>query len=164
MDPIEARDRVGTPSAALVVLGVLCLLWDGLGLLGSGGVAVPGLLKACVAMLVRGPDQVSDVLGGAVEAWIGVAGAAGSFVGLLLAGLMILGGVRMRALRSPSLSFGGAAAAMVHPLMHAVWGVFTCGCCTSPCWLMGCLLAWPVGAMALVVLLDPGVRAAFVRP
>ena len=67
-----------------------------------------------------------------------------SIVGILVAGFIIHGAMQMQKLQKYNLAMAAAVVAMVP--------------CVSPC----CILGLPVGIWALVVLMKPEVKAAFV--
>jgi hypothetical protein len=115
-----ALDKVSGPAVLLIVYGVLCL------------VAAPALLVfGVLAASQNRPDPAALVLG-----------LLGALLCLAAGGLVLVGGIRMRALRN----YGLAIASVI---VIFVVGLLTC----IPLALVG---IWP-----LVVLLDPEVKASF---
>jgi len=124
-----ALGRVSGPATALIVAGALYLV-------GSLGALFIGI----VAPLAE-PDPAMPreqlVLGAAV--WLGI-----GVVGLALSIVMMVGGVKMKNLRSYGLAMTSAILALLP--IH---------CC--------CLIGLPIGIWALVALSDVHVRGAFPR-
>jgi phage FluMu protein Com len=123
----EAQDRVSAPAIALIVTGAIGLAIQALGTLGHAlSLSIPGMRQDPEMMIV--PAEAGVVLG---------------MVGMIVAVLIIVGGVKMKNLRSYGLSMTSAIIAMIP--------------CISPC----CLLGLPIGIWALVVLSDSRVQNAF---
>jgi len=78
-----------------------------------------------------------------VDLYEGIAGASFSFVGLVVAALVIFASLKMKELRMWELSLAVSLVAMIP--------------CLSPC----CILGLPIGIWSLVVLLKPEIKAAF---
>ena len=81
------------------------------------------------------------------EAWAnmfsGPAGMASSIVGILVSGVILFGGMKMKKLESYGLAMTASIIAMIP--------------CFSPC----CVIGLPIGIWALVVLSKPEVKSAF---
>ena len=128
---VNAAAQLNGPSIALMVMAGLGggiqllglavnLLSVGLGAAGAGG--GPG---ATEALLIGGISIVS------------------SGIGIVVAGVIMYGAIKMRSLESYSLSMVSTILAMVP--------------CISPC----CLIGVPIGIWALVILSRPEIKAAF---
>lgn len=146
----NARARLAAPGTLLVVAAVvMLLLWLGsVGLLASGydtGVATaqfmadlqpPGPAKQQLEQQVQqlqGRDRTREY----------IQGAAVAAVNLPVTLVILVGGLRMKRVRSYGLSLAAAICGMI-PVVN-------------PC----CCLGLPFGVWALVVLLNPDVKAAF---
>jgi hypothetical protein len=127
---VPSNDIVNGPAIGLIVVGVLDLLF---------AVARFGLFAAGInplsGMSTANPQWVTGL--------IGLAGVAGSLLGLLCGSLILFGGIKMRSLQSYGLCMTASILAMVP--------------CTSGC----CLIGLPVGIWALVVLSKPEVKNSF---
>ena len=81
------------------------------------------------------------------EAWAnmfsGTIGVVSSIIGILVSGVILLGGLKMKKLESYGLAMTASIIAMIP--------------CFSPC----CLIGLPIGIWALVVLSKPEVKSAF---
>jgi hypothetical protein len=81
------------------------------------------------------------------EAWVnmfsGTVAVVSSIIGILVSGLLLFGGLKMKSLESYSLVMTVSVIAMIP--------------CFSPC----CLIGLPIGIWALVVLSKPEVKSAF---
>jgi hypothetical protein len=73
----------------------------------------------------------------------GTIGAVSSIIGILMSGVILFGGIKMKKLESYSLAMAASILAMIP--------------CFSPC----CLLGLPIGIWAVVVLAKPEVKSAF---
>lgn len=135
-DPLAARRLVQAPAILLIVLGALALI-GGLGaLLGLTGGLLRGLANA-----PEFPAEARDALLQATgRSWLGVPN-------LVIGVLMLLGGLKMKELRSYGLALTGSIVALIPCL-----GINGC-----------CCIAIPVGVWSLVVLMKPEVKGAF-RP
>ena len=131
----RAADRVQAPAIGLLVVGGLSVLIS----LGYSGLTTIG------AMQGPPPERPNMQPGEAVGQKIGFYGAAiGIPLSLLaLTAVMLMGGYQMLNLASWNWSLLGALAAMV------------------PCCNFTFLFGIPIGIWALIVLLDPDVKAAF---
>jgi hypothetical protein len=123
---MAARDRVSGPATAMIVLSAISMVLQ--------LVSVPfNLLNAG-----RGQNW-----GGFVpDMAVGVNVTFG-LLGVVIAGIVLAGGIKMRTLESYSLAMA-ASILMVIP-------------CISPC----CILSIPFGIWSLVVLSDSSIKAAF---
>jgi hypothetical protein len=136
----NVREAVNVPSILLMVvggLGVLTALW---------GLVAPANTAQLEEIINQQPqlEQYRDLL----QTFAGGAGRALNLIPLLLSGLVIFGGLKMRQLESRGLAMAGAIAALVP--------------CIGPGCVCGCLpLGIAAGIYALVVLNKPEVRAAF---
>ena len=124
-----ALGRVSGPATALIVAGALYLV-------GSLGALFIGIV-APLAEPGPGMPREQVVLGAAIWLVIGV-------VGLVLGVVILVGGVKMRRLRSYGLA-----------LTSAILALLPVTCC--------CMGGLPIGIWALVVLSDIHVRGAFAR-
>jgi hypothetical protein len=123
-----AAEQVRLPAIFLEITGVLGALGAVSSLLYSLFVGANGLIP--------GDDSIPYLMQGTM-------GFASAIVGLAVSGLIIYGGLSMKALRAYPLAVATAVVAMIP--------------CLSPC----CLLGLPIGIWALAVLLRPEVKAAF---
>lgn len=112
--------RVQGPAIAMMTLAIIAMLFSGLGFVGQLVVAFSEQ---------EAPGEI-------------ITNAGVLMVFAFMYGLVLLGAIRMRKLKSYGLSVTAAALSMV-----------PCSVC--------CLISFPVGIWALVVLLDQRVRAAF---
>jgi hypothetical protein len=82
-----------------------------------------------------------------LPAWVnmlsGTIGVVLSIIGILMCGVILLGGMKMKKLESYGLAMTTSIIAMIP--------------CLSPC----CLIGLPIGIWALVVLSKPEVKSAF---
>ncbi len=127
----DPRNMVNGPAIGLMVLGGLSILIE--------------LLMLLLRILGTGFSVLSASGGGdaAVGLFSGAIGIVFSIVAIALASFIIFSAMKMKNLQSYNLAMGGAIAAMLP--------------CVGPC----CLLGLPLGAWALYVLLQPGVKNAF---
>jgi hypothetical protein len=128
MGVADPRGAVQGPGIAMIVLGVLVLFGQAaylvMQLLGTGLSAVGG----------------GDVAG----VFSGVVGMVFTALWMVLSGILIFGGIKMKNLQSYGLAMAAAVIAMLP---------CTIGWC--------CLFGLPIGIWALVVLMKPEVKAAF---
>ncbi|MCA9568078.1 MAG: hypothetical protein KC656_09560 [Myxococcales bacterium] len=129
----EVHDRVALPGLLLALTGVLSLLTGGLGLLAQMASLVPAFLASLdtdvASFLITASMSTLPVV-----LWL--------CAGLAAAGLTVLAGLRLRALRSPTVVYAGAVAAMLP--------------CCNACCAVGVL----TGGWTLWVMQDDSVRAA----
>ncbi len=135
-DPALARSKVQTPALLLIIFGALGLLFSLGGLLG-----LSGQLMAALANSPDLPQEARDaLLQSTGRTWA-------ALPGLVLSGLMLFGGLKMKSLQAYPMALTAAVVALI-PCV----GINGC-----------CCIAIPVGVWALVVLLRPEVKGAF-RP
>lgn len=127
------RDEVQLPATLLMVTGALGAV------LSLGGIAMNVLgtgMGALIPASGTGGEQM-------VNLFSGVMGIGFNLIGLAVSAFVIYGAMQMKELRSYAMSIAAA-----------VLAILPCG----PC----CCIGLPVGIWALVVLLRPEVKAAFV--
>ncbi len=126
-------ERVATPSLMLIVTGASGLVLNVIG-------TAFNLLSLAV------PNMAQPRGGGGMHMEVmlsGGFGIVGGLIGVAIGAVVILGGLKMKRLESHAWAMAGAIVAVIP--------------CFSPC----CLLGFPFGIWALVVLNDPQVRSAF---
>jgi len=147
----QARKRVQAPAIALIVVGILNVLWVGWTFFNVGMMTLTPANEFHQRMLdlyqsfpqmqaevsKRPPDELK-----AQSLFIGWAWVA---LGLLSTMLTLAGGIRMLSLKNYALGIAGAICASLPCL--------TCGGC--------CLFGEIIGIWTLIVLMNPEVRAAF---
>ncbi len=136
----NVREMVNVPSILLMVVG-------GLGVLSAiyGLVSTPNMEQIEQAFAT---NPQLEQFRGTIETLAGGLGRAFNLVPLLLSGLVIFGGLKMRQLESRGLAMASAIAALIP--------------CFGPGCVCGCLpLGIGAGIYALVVLNKPEVKAAF---
>lgn len=128
-----AASRLAGPATGLIVLGALTLALQVLGLLAIlGGRGLdPNVIRA------NGGDEMLVLL------TTGIPGVVVQLVGTAVSLLVLLGAIRMKRLESYGFATLSAILAMIP--------------CISPC----CVLGFPFGLWALIVLQDPFIRSAF---
>ena len=116
-----------------------------IGLMVTAGLgAALQLLSLVMNVLGAGMGAMSGGNEGIANMFSGGLGIVISIVGILVAGFIIHGAMQMQKLQQYNLVMAATVAAMVP--------------CISPC----CFLGLPIGIWALVVLMKPEVKAAFV--
>jgi hypothetical protein len=127
-----AASRLAGPATGLIVLGALTLAIQVFGFLTIlRGGLDPNVIRA------NGGDEILVLL------TTGVPGAIVQFVGCVVSLLVLSGALRMKRLESYGFATLSAILAMIP--------------CISPC----CVLGFPFGLWALIVLQDPFIRSAF---
>jgi hypothetical protein len=131
-NPVSPSTQVSGPAIGLMVVGILMIV------AAIGGILL-NLLGAGLGAInaASGSNQFANLFSGVV-------GLVFSAIGLLLGGIVIFGGMKMKALQN----YGLAMAAAIISLLPC-----TSGYC--------CLLGMPIGIWALVVLMNDNVKAAF---
>jgi hypothetical protein len=125
----SAAQKVRTPATALIVLGILY----GLGSLWN--------IIAYMLDIKMGDEEAMAQMPGFV-AFMQKFGMVLGLLGIVIAALIVLGGLNMRRLKSRGFAMTGAVLAML-PI----------SCC--------CVIGLPIGIWALIVMLKPDVTAAF---
>jgi len=128
-----AASRLAGPATGLIVIGSIALALQVLGLLAIG----VSLFLDPEAIAARGGEDLVEILS------TGIGGVIAQLVGCALSLLVILGAIRMKRLESHGFATASAVIAMIP--------------CISPC----CVLGFPFGLWALIVLQDGHVRTAF---
>ncbi len=137
-----ALQRVNAPAVALMVTGILNLLFGVWGLMRTA--FFPPNLQELDSQLqqINNPQLVE-----LVHRWMHIAegplGIAGSLLGLILSVLILMGAIKMRSLQSYEFSMTAAIVAML------------------PCVTSCCLIGLPFGIWALMVLTKPDVKSHF---
>jgi len=133
----RAASRVSGPAIALIVVGILSLCEQILGLMGN-------IFQVAVLPQMGPGGAGGQDLPPGFELFVGALGLVSGIVGLILTAVMLIGAMKMKRLEHYGWSMASAIIAII-PCFA--------GCC--------CLLRIPFGIWALVVLSDPGVKAAF---
>lgn len=141
VDVEDARRRVNVPSIGLVVTGVLGLAGVAFAVFGREGMV--NVYMGFFGNLGLPQDQLDEIRTQLMTT--SVLDYVTNAAGVAVAVLTIVGGLRMRALRSWGLALTGAILALMP-------------CCSSCC-----CVGMPFGIWALVVLMKPEVKAAFAR-
>lgn len=135
-DDARAREMVQGPATALLVTGILCVIFALMGLVGNffgaGFRPPPGEIPPEMQPLIDMLNQMQ-----------GPMAVVSSLIGLAVSGLVIYAAQKLRALESFTLVVTGTILAMIP--------------CTSPC----CCIGLPVGIWVLVILFKPEVKSAF---
>jgi len=132
-------ERVKLPAIFLIVTAAIGMLWQLVDILFIILPSEEGDLASAVLSHEVGGMVSSDM----IKIMSGGIGIASSVIALAVGVVVLLGAVRMMALRSYGLALAGAILAMIP--------------CISPC----CVLGLPFGIWALVVLMNTEVKAAF---
>jgi hypothetical protein len=127
----NAADLVTGPAIALIVVAVLGFLAQAAGLLWIL------LFSAAAASRMQGQPQWANMLTS------GPLAIANVIVGILINGIILFGGIKMRKLENYGLAMAASIIAMIP--------------CNWPC----CIIGLPIGIWALVVLSKPEVKNAF---
>jgi len=123
------QDRVNGPGIALMVVGALAILY--------ALVSVPlNIVNFAHNPALQENNFPLPVLYGAI--------GFGALIFLIVGVLIIVGGMKMRAMQSYGLAMAAAILAMVP-------------CCDGMC----CIVGLPIGIWALVVLMDQQVKQSF---
>lgn len=141
VDVEAARRQVNVPAIGLIATGVLGIVGAAVSLLSRESIA-NAYLKFLEQMNLP-QEQLDEFRAQMMEP--SVIDYVGNAAGVAVAILTLVGGLRMRALRSYGLALTGAVLALLP-------------CCSSCC-----CVGIPFGIWALIVLLRPEVKAAFSR-
>lgn len=127
----SAEQQVLGPATGLIVVGVIGFV-----------LSIAGLIANLTGAVVNlpGMDHNTELL---TRTLSGTVGIVSSVVSILLSGIILWGGMQMKALRNYPLAMTASILAIVP--------------CLSPC----CLLGLPLGIWAAVVLARPEVKATF---
>ena len=128
---VMALERVSAPATALIVTGILSIILQALGIVANLALTVIEIGPAA-----QDPELFFNPFGPGINAAFGV-------FSLAMAILVLVGAMKMKSLNSYGFVVASAIVAMIP--------------CISPC----CLLGFPFGIWALVVLSDSSVKAAF---
>lgn len=134
MDAAAAQSKVQGPGIGLMVYGVLQILASCLGLV-VNILSMTGVINQGAFNEFGGDAGMSSMMGGGV-------GVVMAIPGLILSFLIAFGGLKMKNLQSHGLAMAGAICAML-----------PCSCC--------CIIGVPLGAWALMTLMNDEVKAAF---
>jgi len=129
--------KVQPPAIALIILGAIGIIVSILGFLVPSDAEA---LREAFAEASMDPAQVDQIVS-MTQRFTG----ASNFLGLAIAILVVVGGVRMMKLKNWGLAFAASIVAMI------------------PCWCC-CVLGIPIGVWAIIVLLNQDVKAAFDVP
>jgi hypothetical protein len=128
---IDPAAQVSSPSVGLLVTGVIGGILSLLGLiLNAIGTSVIPFVK----------DSLDERY---MDLWEGAAGIASSFIGIVVAVVIIDAALKMKELSQYGLCMAASILAIIP--------------CISPC----CIIGLPIGIWCLVVLTRPDVKAAF---
>ena len=135
-DPAEIERRVSGPATGLLVTAIVGIVFGVIStVMNIFGMGMAGLSGAVRDL---GPfDSMLPMMSGAM-------GIATTLISIGVGVLIIYAALQMKKLQSYGLAMAGTIVAMIP--------------CISPC----CILGLPIGIWALVVLLKPEVKAAFV--
>jgi len=132
-DGALARSKVQAPAVLLIVIGALGDLGSHWGFMGNSAEQ-----NAAIANNPEAPEWLRGMVSSGV-----LGGRWTAIPGLLLGGLMIFGGLKMKNLESYPLAMTAAIVALI------------------PCLNACCCIGMPVGGWALYVLTRPEVKSAF---
>lgn len=128
-----AAQQIQGPAIGLIVTGVVGGLW-----------AVFSLLANILGLGMAGLDTMTREYGWAEYAFGGAFGIIGALIGLVVAAFLLWAALQMKELKNWTVSVVASILAMIP--------------CISPC----CIIGLPIGIWALVVLMKPEVKAAFI--
>ena len=131
---VDPAAQVSGPSIGLLVTGII------------GGVfSVIGLFMSFLGTSLSSfmADRFDEFDERYAELYEGAAGIASSFIGILVAALIIYAALKMKELNQYGLCMAASILAMIP--------------CISPC----CIIGLPIGIWCLIVLTKPEVKAAF---
>jgi hypothetical protein len=131
---VDPAAQVSGPSIGLLVTGIIGGVFSVIGLFMS---FLGTSLSSIMADRFEGFDERY------AELYEGAAGIASSFIGILVAALIIYAALKMKELNQYGLCMAASILAMIP--------------CISPC----CIIGLPIGIWCLIVLTKPEVKAAF---
>ena len=123
-DREAAKARVNGPALGLIAAGVISVI-------------------NAIGGFVVSENMDSALYGGISEEWVGAINIGSLILSLVVGGLILFGGLKMRRLENYVLSLVAAILAMI------------------PCACPGCMIILPLGVWAMIVLLDDNVRRSF---
>jgi hypothetical protein len=126
----SGAEKVNGPATGLIVVAILGVVLQIVSLIFN-------LAGASILSNARMPNQAW------ANMFSGTIGAVSSIIVILLSGVILFGGIKMKKLESYGLAMAASILAMIP--------------CFSPC----CLLGLPIGIWAVVVLAKPEVKSAF---
>ena len=130
-----AREALNVPSLLLIIFGSLNVLFAIYGLVAGG------MNKAQMAQLLNDPNmpqQAKDL----IAMMAGAGSKVFGLLGMVIAGLMVFGGVQMRNLKSYGLA-----------MTACILGMLPCTNC--------CCVTLPIGIWALTILMKPEIKSSF---
>ncbi len=131
---VDPAAQVSAPSIGLLVTGIIGGVFSIIGLFMS-------FLGTSLSSLMA--DRFDEFDERYVELYEGAAGIASSFIGILVAALIIYAALKMKELHQYGLCMAASILAMIP--------------CISPC----CIIGLPIGIWCLIVLTKPEVKTAF---
>ena len=134
---INAAQAVQGPAIALMIFAILCILGGVFSLI---AIAFNFGFEGLTSMNNPDVERFVQMTKGMTS---GPTGILSNMVGLLLAGLVLFGALKMRKLENYGLVMAATIVAMLP--------------CNCPC----CCLGMPIGIWSLVILMKPEVKAAF---
>jgi hypothetical protein len=130
-----AKEKVKIPAIALLVTAVIGILTNCLSIVG----ALVRLLGGATTTVVNKDDQTQQIL----VIVQGPVGIVSGIIGIIVAGVVIFGAIKMQKLEAWGLALTAA--------------ILTAVPCTSPC----CCIGIFTGIWAIVVLMNQEVKSAF---
>ena len=131
---VDPAAQVSGPSIGLLVTGIIGGVFSIIGLFMS-------FLGTSLSSIMA--DRFDEFDERYAELYEGAAGIASSFIGILVAALIIYAALKMKELNQYGLCMAASILAMIP--------------CISPC----CIIGLPIGIWCLIVLTKPEVKAAF---
>ncbi len=131
---VDPAAQVSGPSIGLLVTGIIGGVFSVIGLFMSFfGTSISSIMA----------DRFDEFDERYTELYEGAAGIASSFIGILVAALIIYAALKMKELSQYGLCMAASILAMIP--------------CISPC----CIIGLPIGIWCLIVLTKPEVKTAF---
>lgn len=128
-----AAQQIQGPAIGLIVTAVVGGLW-----------AVFSLLANILGLGMAGLDRMTREYDWAEYAFGGAFGIIGALIGLVVAAFLLWAALQMKELKNWTVAVVASILAMIP--------------CVSPC----CIIGLPIGIWALVVLMKPEVKTAFI--